>query len=232
MIHREIIIRVFKAVDDLESCQKFVEGHMKVLKIFGITMITSANIEWFVDPNTYVILVESKDRTKVLGGARIQIAGGKKPLPIETAVADMDPSIHEMVKTHAEKGTGELCGLWNSREVAGLGVGSIFLTRVGVAISTFFQLHSLFALCAPITVDIGRKAGFVIETSLGINGTFYYPKEDLLATAVVLRNTTTLESAEEFEKERIFDLRKNPLQTTREKGPRGEVDIEYNLIIK
>lgn len=224
-------IKVIRAIDDLTTCQKYVEGHMKVLKIFGITMITSANIEWFVDPNTYVILVESENGEKVYGGARIQVAGGTYPLPIEKAVVELDSSITKMVADYAKEGTGELCGLWNSREVAGLGVGSIFLTRVGVAVATQLRLRTLFALCAPITVAIGQKAGFVIETKLGDNGTFYYPKEDLLATAVIINNTETIETAEPYERERILDLRKNPEQSAREIGPRGEVDINYHLLI-
>ena len=156
-----IKIRVFRAIDDIESCQKYLEGHVRVLKIFGITMITSANIEWFYDPNTYVIIAESEDGVKVYGGARIQIANSTFPLPIETAVEEFDSSIHELVNRLAENGgTGELCGLWNSREVAGYGLGSIYLGRVGVAIAKFLNLNSLFALCAPSTVKNCMQVGF------------------------------------------------------------------------
>lgn len=226
-----LVIKAFRAIDNLADCQKYVEGHMKVLKIFGITMITSANIEWFMDPYTYVILVQSEDGQKIYGGARIQVASEKRPLPIEKAVIDLDNTITKFVEEYAKSGTGELCGLWNSREVAGLGVGSIFLTRVGVAIATQLKLNSLFALCAPVTVAVGKKAGFDIETTLGNNGTFYYPKEDLLATAVMIKDIEELANAEDYERERIFDLRKNPQQIANEKGPRGEVVIKYDLVI-
>jgi hypothetical protein len=102
---------------------------------------------------------------------------------------------------------------------------------VGVAIATQLKLNSLFALCAPITVAVGKKAGFNIETSLGNNGTFYYPKEDLLATAVMIKDIHELSTAEEYERERILDLRKNPRQVANEKGPRGQVNIKYDLLI-
>jgi len=226
-----IKIKVFKATDNLESCQRFVEGHMRVLKVFGITMITSANIEWFLDPNTYVILVESEDE-KVLGGARVQIAKGDYKLPIETAVNSLDKNITNLIQGYTKSGAGEICGLWNSREVAGMGIGSIFLTRVGVAIADFLNLQTLFALCSQVTVPNALKAGFIIEKSIGNNGTLYYPKDDLLATVVILKDVSRLSSAEPSEKEKIFNLRKNPQQKIVESSTRGEIEIEYNLDIR
>src|SRR4051812_33998994 len=96
----KLVIKAFRAVDNLADCQKYVEGHMKVLKIFGITMITSANIEWFMDPYTYVVLVESESGDKVYGGARIQVAGGQYPLPIEKAVFELDDTIYNFIKKY------------------------------------------------------------------------------------------------------------------------------------
>ncbi len=226
-----IKIRAFRAIDEFETCQKFVEGHMRILKVFGITMITSANIEWFMDPLTYVIVAESEDG-KVLGGARVQIAGGKYPLPIESAVADLDNNIYEVVRQYALEGTGELCGLWNSREIAGMGIGSVFLTRTAVCIAPTLKLRSLFALCAPYTVTMAKRAGFEIATFLGNEGTFYYPKEDLLATAVLLSDTHTLLTAEEEDREEIFSLRENPLQIREEEGRRHKFELLYDLNIQ
>src|SRR6516225_9828387 len=127
-----IRIRAFRAIDEKDTCEKFVEGHMKILKVFEITMITSANISWVTDPYTYVIVAESMETGKVLGGARIQIAGGKLQLPLERAIHDLDNRIHDYIKQYIPDGTGELCGLWNSREIAGLGIGSMHLTRTAV----------------------------------------------------------------------------------------------------
>ncbi|MBS1778382.1 MAG: hypothetical protein JST70_03595 [Bacteroidetes bacterium] len=232
MSYIKIVIKAFRAPDDVAACQKFVDGHMKVLKIYGITMITSANIEWFEDPNTYVILVESEDGEKVYGGARVQVAGGKYELPIEKAVKDMDITIHQQIQKYAEAGTAEFCGLWNSREVAGLGIGSMYLGRAAVAITEQLQLTTLFGLCAPATVKNSARVGFEIATFLGNNGTFYYPKEDLIATAVIINNTTTLETADPEEREIIFDLRKNLQQHKEELGPKARIlDVVYDLKI-
>ena len=230
--HIKLVFRVFRATDDIESCKKYVDGHVRVLKIFGITMITSAKAEWFDDPDTYIILVQSEDGEKLYGGARVQVAGGKFPLPIETALSKFDNSIHSLVKELAVEGTGELCGLWNSREVAGLGIGSIFLGRVGVAIATQLKLKTLFALCAPATVKNCLNVGFLIENRLGDDGTFYYPKEDLVATAVLLNDIDTLSSADPSERSKIFELRQNPELKKIEEGPRDKIlDIDFNLTI-
>jgi hypothetical protein len=228
----KVVVKAFRAIDNPKACEKYVEGHVRVLKIYGITMITSANVEWFTDPYTYVVLVESEDEEKIYGGARIQVAGGKFELPIEKAVKDFDANVHDLVHRLTPEGTGELCGLWNSREVAGLGIGSIYLGRVGVAISTQLKLNTLFALCAPATVKNCMRVGFLVETSLGNNGTFYYPKEDLIATAVLLNDIPTLVNAEPDERDAIMDLRANPTQLKFDAAPKGRIlEIDYHIQI-
>ncbi len=226
-------IRVFRAPDDLDACAKYVEGHMDVLRSFGITMITSANTEWFHDENTYVITIQQPGNNEIIsGGARVQLVSKNYPLPIEKALSKFDPNIHKMVSKLSSNGTGELCGLWNSREVAGLGLGARYLGWIGIAISTQLHLNTLFALCAPATVKSSVKMGFLVETSLGNNGTFYYPKEDLIATAAVVNDVPTLSTAGIEERNKIMDLRKNPVQNKIELGPRGQVmNINYNLEI-
>jgi hypothetical protein len=228
----KLVIKAFKAVDDLDACQMYVEGHSKVLKIYGIAMITSAKAVWFSDPDTYVILVESENGDKIYGGARIQVAGGKYPLPIEDALTKFDPNIHGFVKAHAPEGTGELCGLWNSREVAGLGIGSIYLGRVGVALAMRLGLTTLYALCAPATVKNCLRVGFLVDERLGDKGTFFYPKEGLVATAVLLNDVQALSTAEFEERDKIFDLKETPVQQKTEQSPRtAMLEIDYRLVV-
>lgn len=229
----KLVIKAFKAVDNPDACHRYVEGHMKVLRIFGITMITSAKAEWVNDPYTYVIMVESDDGEKVYGGARIQLAGGVHPLPLETAVAELEPDIHKIVQRYAAEGTGELCGLWNSREVAGLGIGSMYLARAAVTITEQLNMSTLFALCAPSTVKNSLRIGFEIATFMGNNGTFYYPKEDLVATTMLIPDTKTLSTTEAAEREIVMGLRRQPVQFTIDEGPRGRIlEIDYKLLIE
>jgi len=229
----KLVIKAFRAIDNIESCQKYVDGHSKVLRIYGIAMITSAKVKWFDDPDTYVILVESENGEKMYGGARIQVAKGNYPLPIEDALTNFDNNIHSFVNDMIPEGTAELCGLWNSREVAGLGVGSIFLGRVGVALAMQLKIKTLYALCAPATVANCMRVGFLVDERLGDKGTFYYPKEGLVATAVLLNDVSELSAADAEERSKIMDLRKTPVQEKTELAPRGqEIEIQYELIIK
>lgn len=229
----KVRIRAFRAIDDPESSQRFIDGHRKVLEVHGVKKVTSSNHEWAKNPAVFVIIVESLDRKKVYGGARVHAAGGTQALPIEEATGYMDPKIYSFVNDFAVEGTGELCGLWNSVEVAGLGVGSFFATRAGAVITEQLGIKSLFALCAPYTVRWAERVGCRVLTEVGNQGTFYYPKLDLLATAVLLQNTETLEHAKRSEQVKIRELRSNLQQITTEVSPgrRLEVEVEYDLLI-
>jgi hypothetical protein len=224
-------IRAFRATDNSMLCERFMEGHRRVLDAVGVKKVTSSSDEWATFASSFVILVESDDESKVLGGARLQAADGKNPLPMETAAGYMDPRVYDLVKKHMPGGTAEVCGLWNSMEVAGMGIGSIFLIRAALAISDQIGLDSMFALCSPYTTRIAGNYGFQVERSVGNDGTFYYPKLDLLATIVVQNDAHQLPNASALESERIFDLRKRPIQVTVEQARRGTVEIDYNLFI-
>jgi hypothetical protein len=227
-VEKIIRIRAFRAPEDIATCEKFIEGHRRLLEIhFGIAKITSSSTEWIYHPNTYVIVAESEDKQKVYGGARVQVADGLLPLPIQTAIGKYDERINEM----AGSGTCEICGLWNSIEVAGMGIGSIFMARVGVVVALQLPIRSIFFLCAPITVRIGKRIGGVIETSLGNNGTFFYPKDDFVATSMMIKDCHELATAEARERERIFDLYNKPVQYAIETGPKGTMEIDYQLRI-
>lgn len=228
MIH----IRTFRAPDDPEACEKFIIGHKKLLEIFGISQITSNRQDWVDDRNTIVILVENIETKVVYGGARVQMASSKYALPIETAIGRYDPKIYDLIKDDQTRGgTCEICGLWNSREVAGMGIGSYILSRVGVAITKQLPVVSLFVLCAPITVKMGVRLGCKVEKKLGNNGLFYYPKDDLIATVMRMEDINDLSLATDLEREKILSLRATPHQQVLERGPKGEYPVIYDLVI-
>jgi len=227
-----IRIRTFRAPDDQEACEKFIVGHRKLLEIFGISQITSNRQDWVDDPSTIVILVEHTETKVVYGGARVQMVSENYPLPIQTAIGRYDDRIYTLIaEDQAKGGTCEICGLWNSREVAGMGIGSYILSRVGVAIAKQLPVVSLFVLCAPITVKMGIRLGCTIETSLGNNGLFYYPKDDLVATVMRMKDINDLSLASSSEREKILSLRAQPYQEVIERGPKGEYPVQYDLKI-
>lgn len=227
----EVRLRAFRAIDDPKTCELFVEGHANVLTSIGVTKVTSSKNEWVNNPAAFVLIVESLDKSKVYGGVRIHVSGGSQLLPIEEATKTLDPSVSNLVYKYAQQGTSEFCGLWNSREIAGYGVGSIFLSRACVAISTQIGLNSIFALCAPYTVQMGINSGYEIETSVGNNGTFYYPKLDLVATTMILKDPATLKKAIDDERNAIFALRDSLDVTRLEVLRKKEITIHYELKI-
>lgn len=223
-----INVRVFRAPDDPESCMRFYEGHIRLLEIYyGIAQVTSGSADWMQHENTIVVIVEDETRTKTYGGARVQLADGILPLPIETAIGKYDPKIYSYI----QKGSAEICGMWNSKEVAGMGIGSQVLARVGVVLAAQLPITNFHVLCAPITTRIGKRVGFVIDESLGNKGTFFYPKDDFLATAMVINDCYNLEHADPKERVLIADLRENLEQTKVEVGPKGTYEVNYSLRI-
>jgi len=227
----EVRLRAFRAINDPETCALFVEGHTRVLTSIGVTKVTSSKNEWTNNPAAFVMVVESLDGKKVFGGARVHVAGGSEPLPIEQATGSIDPTIFDLVWKYAQQGTGELCGLWNSREIAGYGVGAIFLIRTAAALSYQVGIQSLFALCAPYTIKPVERIGMVLENSIGKNGTFYYPKLDLVATSMVLKDVHTLTHAETEDKAAIINIREN-LNIVRTEQLRGkQIIIHYDIKI-
>jgi hypothetical protein len=224
-------IRAFRAVDDIESCKLFATGHANVLLDYGVTKVTSSKNDWFQNPNVYVVLVTDKESGKVVGGERIHLANSTLQLPIEDAVSVVDTRIFNLVKNYSTpKYTGELCGLWNAKDIAGRGV-SWLLTKLGVAIASMICMDSLFVLCAPYTVEMCQRAGFEIETSIGDRGTFNYPKLDLIATALLIKDPQVLANADAQVREEIFKYVNNPIGETIEIGPRGTTEITYHILL-
>lgn len=225
-----IRIRAFRAPEDPLGCERFLEGHKRVLSSIGIKEVTSAKNDWINMHSAFVIIVESEDGNQVLGGARVHAADAIHPLPIEEATSYFDPKIFPIVKEKMGNGTGEICGLWNSKQAAGMGIGSVFLTLAAVAISPHIGLKSLFALCAPYTVEMAESVGYRTVREIGNNGTFYYPKLDLLATVMLLDDTENLFSANINEKNKIFKLRNEPNgQSLHQLKNNTEVMIDFQL---
>lgn len=226
---RKITFRSFTAIKDQETCEEYLHGHVQVLQDYGITNITTNNRHWMSLPNVHGI-VAIDEEGKIVGGVRVHIADGVHPLPVEKAVGYMDPKVASVINEYFDEGTGELCGLWNAKSVAGIGI-SLFLVRAGIAIVNQIRLASLFTICGDYTMPMVTRVGFVVEDSLGNNGEFIYPKDSYIARVLRKMNAETLETADEYDRNRIFDLRNNPIQHTIEPGPKGDVDIDYKILL-
>jgi hypothetical protein len=232
-MNTDIRIRAFRAIDDPDTCLKFISGHRRVLSIYGIENITTNTEDWMYNPAIFVIVVETIDGEKLYGGARVQVADGIHPLPIEEATGDMDQKIYGIVKYFSQFGAAELSGLWNSKEVAGFGIGSLFPSRVAVAIADQIGIDVMFSLCSPTTVRFKDWIGGRQLVNIGNNGTFYYPKLDLIATALYSDDAINLSYAHPREREKILYLRQHPEHVAQEKSPFKNrlVNVHYALKI-
>lgn len=224
-------IKAFRAIDEPELCDRFIEGHQRVLTAVGVTQVTSSSNDWKYNPAAFVVLCLSQDGEKVLGGVRVHALGGNQELPMEEATIDMDSSVSEHIRRFAKNGTGEMCGLWNSMEVAGMGIGAVYLIRSAVAILDQLKLKTLWVLCSPFSARIARNYSFIKYPHVGNEGTFYYPKIDLLATVVLVEDSIKLENGLLSEVNRINELRLNPVQEVLEENRGRKINIDYNLIV-
>lgn len=223
----------FRAVDEPDICDQFIEGHSNVLKEYGVTKVTSSNNEWKYNPYVFVVTVHEDSTGNVVSGLRIHISDEHYPLPLEGAIAQVDSRIGELVTEYRDEGgTGEIGGLWNSRAISGYGIGALFLSRTSLVIAEQLNVPSLFALCAEYTLKPTLQKGFEIEEKIGNNGTFFYPKLDLVATLAILKDVKNLPLALPEERDYILDLRKNLNSKRVEVTPKGQIEIQYNLKIQ
>jgi hypothetical protein len=225
----KIKIRAFRAINELETCNLFSEGHVKILTDYGITNITTNNTGWMSNPNMYCIIASSFDETEILGGIRLQISDDENYLPVELAIGKMDDKIYPLIKKLREDGgVGELCALWNTKKIAGVGI-SMLLTRAGISIVNQLNIKTLVGICADYTLKMFEQVGFVVNKSLGVNGEFLYPNENYKARVLGILNAVSLENTAEFDKARIRSMRENPIQNYVEIGSKNNIEINYNL---
>ncbi len=77
-----------------------------------------------------------------------------------------------------------------------------------------------------------QNAGFEIETSIGNRGTFYYPKLDLIATSLIIKDIKGLPCADSDFRDQIFAFIQTPSGTTVHTTPKEEnIDIQYSIAI-
>ncbi|HXC04965.1 MAG TPA: GNAT family N-acetyltransferase [Bacteroidia bacterium] len=222
-------IRSFYPLDEQSVCLEYVEGHRKVLEDYGILNVTSYNKDWIRHAYTHGVVAELDGH--LVGGIRVQIADGQTPLPVETAVGKMDPGVYALVVKHLlDGGTGELCGLWNAKEVAGKGV-SLLLVRAAISIINQLRFRTLLGICAEYSLPMFTRVGFVIDRTLGNNGDFIYPTEEYLAKVVGIMNAETLATSSDYDRMRMLELRAHPRTIVMENGPKGEFEVEYDLLV-
>jgi len=222
-----ITIRAFRAIDETQTCQRFLDAHRKVLEEFNLENISTNTPRWITHPNTYVVIGEYMG--ELIGGIRIQLADGDFPLPVEDAVGHFDANIHKLVKQYKDdNGCAEVCGLWNSRKFApNLGI-TILLSIASISICDQLNIKNLFAICAGYTLPMARRLGFEIERTVGNDGEFIYPNSNFVAR-VLRMNCLTLATSNVQYRNDILALRENRKLGKKIMVNTEELDLIYNL---
>ena len=87
------------------------------------------------------------------------------------------------------------------------------------------------ALVAKHTLRKAIQKGFEVITTVGNEGKFNYPKLDLVATAIVLKDIDFLPKALEYERIEILKLRERHFFISMETWPKGQFELEYQLLL-
>lgn len=223
-------IFVFRAIDEPELCEQYIKGHRQVLIDWGIENITSNNRNWVSNPNIYCTGLIDKKSNSLLGGIRIQIADGINSLPVERAVGYIDKEIYRLVSNlMINGGVGELSGLWVSNTLKGLSFGT-YLVRASIASSIFLNFKTMIGICAQYSLKMFNDVGFVIDKTLGSNGSFKYPNENYIAHVVGILDALTLKDANHYDKNKMLSMRNKPKQEIIESEANRPIKIFYNLI--
>lgn len=225
----KLTILAYRAIDNNELNKRFIEGHKRVLTDYGVTNITSYKHSWTENPSVYCV-VAIDDENEMVGGVRFHVADGKTYLPLEVALTNLDPRIHAFVERLGIHSTGELCGLWNAKKVAGMGV-SLLLTQAGISISNQINVEMLLGICADYTLPLFQSVGFQVDYSLGNKGEFPYPTEKYITRVIGILNAKSLSTASKENKQKIMFLRENPKIEVDEKGKNTIFRVKYQLVI-
>lgn len=223
MKSKEFVIRMLRSVDHPDTAQQFSREQAAVLKLFGVTGVTSAKQAWQSDPNTYMFIAEDASSGEMVAGMRLDMESDMKSIPMSEALVKVSDEFRDLVSNLKPLGLAEGCGWWVKEGYAGLGLPGILL-RAGVSVSTRLGISYIFGFPHQHTKPIMSKYGFIAVDVIGDNGSFVYPDDRYRSTVVEL-NTQTLHTTPKAEREKIFSLRSNPEMDSME----GELSLRYCL---
>jgi hypothetical protein len=223
-----LIVKARRATDAMAECRRNAGRGLEVLRAYGIDNITSARQEWWADRETYALLLEDGDSGEPLGGVRLQRFRPGVPLPLERALAGVDPRVHAWTESFAERGVGELCGLWRATEVRGFGLGSK-LTAMGIAVAAELRVGVLLGICDTKHVRENARLGFGVERTLASNGTFEYPRPALRAQVLRLDDPVRLQTAFPDARAAVEHYRSEPVGVELVRNDEWSFELERDL---
>lgn len=228
----EAIVLMSRASHDPQLCKRLLQGHKRVLEAYGIKNLSSFRTDWFRRDDVWIIAVLTPDGERVLAGARLQPGQVANDFPLHQAVGHVDDKVSAFLEDIIPERAYELNALWNSIELAGMGLGSEFLIQVAMAAMPLLEAKHLVALTSPVTRRWREKHGWRLRTDLGKDGYFVYPKESLRATVEHFVHPDYHEDVDPSVRQLMDAIRNRPEDvTTHVNGPKGQLTIRLNLTI-
>jgi hypothetical protein len=229
-------VRVFRADQYPERCHALVDGHQAVLAAYGIQKLATFNRDWIGNPNVLVVAAIANESgvdgldERILGGARMHLAESVESMPLIQAIGNQDPNLASFMAPFVEEGAYELGGMWNSIELAGMGVEATFLIKAAMATLTMVSGRHLFALTSPVTRRMQAPLGFLTAEGIGNDGYFTYPTPKLRATIARYTFPEHLEIAHKDVKEMLEGIWQDPEgMVHRVQGPKGELKLQFKI---
>jgi hypothetical protein len=229
---KEVHLRVLRSSEDLALSRKMVEGHKRVLKAYGINKISSFNSDWIGRDDVVLIAAMSADGERVLAGTRLQSGPEPEGFPLYKAVGEMDENISPWLKSIIPEGTIELNGMWNSIELAGMGLGVEWMVQSAMASMSMLDLRNLLALTSPVTRKMRDRMGWKIHDEFGDEGYFKYPTEKLRASIEHFTFPDDLPKSVPEVKVFMEGIWEAPIgHVMHFEGPKGKLKVIFNFSI-
>ena len=229
-------VLVFRADQYPERCHALVDGHQAVLVAYGIQRLATFNRDWIGNPNVLVIAAVTKgsgvdgQEERILGGARMHLAESVESMPLIQAIGNQDPGLEDFMMPFVEEGAYELGGMWNSIELAGMGVEATFLIKAAMAALTMVSERNLFALTSPDTRRMQAPLGFLTEEGIGNEGFFTYPTPKLRATIARYTFPENFEMANQDVRQMLEGIWQDPEGLVHSvQGPKGELKLKFKI---
>ena len=228
----EAIVLMSRASHDPQLCKRLLDGHKRVLEAYGIKNLSSFRTDWFRRDDVWIIAVLTPDGERVLAGARLQPGLVANDFPLHQAVGHVDPNVGAFLEEIIPDKVYELNALWNSIELAGMGLGSEFLIQVAMAAMPLLEARHLVALTSPVTRRWREKHGWKLRSDLGEEGYFVYPKDSLRATVEHFMHPDFEGDVDPVVRELMKSVRERPEGvSTHVHGPKGQLIIRLNLTV-
>mgnify|MGYP006421009739 FL=1 len=228
----EVVLKILRASEDVVLCQAMVEGHKRVLHAYGIKNISSFNTDWIGRDDVILIVAMSADGNKILGGTRLQSGDKPEDFPLYQAVGHMDEGLKPWLATLLKDGTMELNGMWNSIELAGMGLGVEWMVQSAMASMSILDLRNILALTSPVTRKMRDKMGWSIQDQFGDDGYFKYPNDKLLASIEQFIFPDDLPKSQKDVRVFLDELWADPTGYVMNiKGSKGRLKVCFNISV-